>query len=158
MARLDLAKEHEDGGTRDAGSRLGIAPGQGVGFVLDGVAQNFMIGRVIMNLVNSAPNPVEGQEFRGMTLRFFGLLLELRTSDKVAHRLKTTASPVGTVTLNALHERSVGVILIDPFARGHLIGNIRHHKRHEQRTSFFLRVFCCEPTRRFRGLVLSPDV
>ena len=123
MTGLDLREQHEGRRTRDVRPRPRMRPRRGVRSRPHRLAEDAVIGRVVLHLVDAVAPPVEGAELRLVDVGALRIPLEPIAADEQAGRGELGARPSGIVPLDRFAEREVRRELVDADARRRLVGH-----------------------------------
>ncbi len=82
VAGFDLCEEHEHRGARDVRAGLRVGPRRGVGAAREGVAEDAVVGRVVLDLVEPEAPPVVRIRHRRVEVRELRVPLERFRADE----------------------------------------------------------------------------
>lgn len=124
MARLDLGEQHEGRRPGHRGTRLRVGPRRGVGAMTHGRADDLVVRRVEVDLVDPVAVPVVGAQHGRGRVGELRIGLEPRGADQAADLVEFRLVPCRAERPDRFGERQIGAVLVEAGPGRRLVGDL----------------------------------
>ena len=149
VAGFDLGEEHEPYGAFDVGSRPGMSPGIGVRFRVERVADDPVVSRVELDLVDAVAPVVVGPQHRSVDVGQAGVIDEVGAADERSDAFEFVARGTRSIVGERIPQSRIQREFVDISPRRRLV----EHCMRRPRSGGVRRRCCGACDRSFRGAV-----